>query len=387
MFEKHYELAVCGGGVAGVAAALAAARRGVKCALIEKTIQPGGLATGGLVLVYLPLCDGKGKQVTYGVSEELLQASIKYGPADVGKWQSVPGTRYRVFFSPAAFVLAMDELLINAGVDVWYDTVITGVERRQRRIEAVNVFNKSGHGRLFADNFVDATGDSDVAFMAELPCLSDTNAMVTWSIEYNAAAPGIRYCYGGSTGIKVVSQPLSSRSTEAGINGKLVSGFSIASRKSYLDDLKNSFSSGEADRHSRFPLALPSVVPLRHTRCIEGRTVLQPGKENSSCPDSIGLAADWRCAGKVWEIPWSTMLPEDVDNLIAAGRCSSASGDAWEITRVIPAAAMTGEVAGIAAVTAMKHNTVPGELKYSLLAEALQSGRTFPLKLAEAGLQ
>ena len=50
------------------------------------------------------------------------------------------------------------------------------------------------------------------------------------------------------------------------------------------------------------------------------------------------------------------------------------------------AVAMTGEVAGIAAATAMKHSTVPGELKYSLLTEALQCGRTFPLKLAEAGL-
>ena len=58
MFLKEYDAAVCGGGVAGIAAALASARRGMNTVLIEKTILPGGLATSGLVLVYLPLRDG-----------------------------------------------------------------------------------------------------------------------------------------------------------------------------------------------------------------------------------------------------------------------------------------------------------------------------------------
>ena len=78
MVRKEYDVVICGGGVAGVAAALAAARRGMKTALIEKTILPGGLATSGLVLVYLPLCDGHGTQMIYGISEELLTVSNKY---------------------------------------------------------------------------------------------------------------------------------------------------------------------------------------------------------------------------------------------------------------------------------------------------------------------
>ena len=77
MEKKHYDIAVCGGGIAGVAAALAAARRGMKTVLIEKTILPGGLATSGLVLVYLPLCNTKGTQMIYGIAEELLIASNK----------------------------------------------------------------------------------------------------------------------------------------------------------------------------------------------------------------------------------------------------------------------------------------------------------------------
>ena len=82
-FDKKYDVAVVGGGIAGVAAAVQAARCGKKTVLIEKTVYCGGLATAGLVYVYLPLCDGNGRQVTFGIAEELLHCSIKYGPGEV----------------------------------------------------------------------------------------------------------------------------------------------------------------------------------------------------------------------------------------------------------------------------------------------------------------
>ncbi|MBO5201267.1 MAG: FAD-dependent oxidoreductase, partial [Lentisphaeria bacterium] len=87
-----YDVIVAGAGVAGVAAALAAAEEGAKVALIEKTIFPGGLATTGLVFFYLQLCDGKGTQVSYGLVEKLLKASIKYGPDSLKKkdWGKTP---------------------------------------------------------------------------------------------------------------------------------------------------------------------------------------------------------------------------------------------------------------------------------------------------------
>jgi len=79
--EIKYEtdVVVAGGGVAGVAAALAAARSGVKVMLLERSFMLGGLATAGLVTIYLPLCDGEGRQVSFGLSEELLKLSIEHG--------------------------------------------------------------------------------------------------------------------------------------------------------------------------------------------------------------------------------------------------------------------------------------------------------------------
>ena len=82
-FSVQYDIVVAGAGIAGIAAALQAARCGKRVALLEKMILPGGLATSGLVYIYLPLCDGNGTQVLYGLPEELLLASIAYGPGDI----------------------------------------------------------------------------------------------------------------------------------------------------------------------------------------------------------------------------------------------------------------------------------------------------------------
>ena len=60
---------VAGGGIAGISAALAAARTGAKVILVEKGCFLGGLATAGLVTIYLPLCDGMGHQVSFGIAE------------------------------------------------------------------------------------------------------------------------------------------------------------------------------------------------------------------------------------------------------------------------------------------------------------------------------
>ena len=74
---KEYDVAVCGGGFAGISAALAAARQGKRTVLFEKQYMLGGLGTAGLVTIYLPLCDGNGNQVSFGIAEELLHLSIQ----------------------------------------------------------------------------------------------------------------------------------------------------------------------------------------------------------------------------------------------------------------------------------------------------------------------
>ena len=65
-----YDLLVAGGGVAGAAAAVTAARRGKSVLLIEKSLYFGGLATYGLINLFVPMCNGRGRQIIKGMVAE-----------------------------------------------------------------------------------------------------------------------------------------------------------------------------------------------------------------------------------------------------------------------------------------------------------------------------
>ena len=112
---KHeYDVIAVGGGIAGVSAALAAKRAGAeKVLLIEKMYGLGGLATLGLVTIYLPICDGLGNQVCFGLGEELLRLSIEHGAEDKypkawlegGTLEERIAQRFEVQYNPVYFQL------------------------------------------------------------------------------------------------------------------------------------------------------------------------------------------------------------------------------------------------------------------------------------------
>ena len=80
--QQERDVIVLGGGVAGVAAAVSAARLGKRVLLMEKSTQLGGLATLGLINFFVPMCNGRGKQIIFGMAEELARLSLKYGYGD-----------------------------------------------------------------------------------------------------------------------------------------------------------------------------------------------------------------------------------------------------------------------------------------------------------------
>ena len=376
MFEKSYDVVVCGGGIAGAAAALAAARRGQKTALIEKTIFTGGLATTGLIFFYLPLCDGNGTQVTFGIAEELLHASLKYGPGDIPDWRkernAEEAKRYRVIFSPAALTIALDELLVQAGVNIWYDTLICAANVNAGRLAAIEVENKSGRGRIAAKCFVDATGDADVAHQAGLACPTAQNKLAIWLLE---CATGAHWPLEKSIGHIAMNSGdnVHEKNHGPGINGSEVTRFVLAGRAQYRERLAREFAAGRNDRKNRFPLTLPAMAQFRTTRQIPAQYRLRDGQDWTHFDDSIGLAADWRKSGYVWEVPYRSMLVAGLKNLVAAGRCTAAETDAWEVTRVIPTAALTGEAAGTAAALAATAGISPDALPAATLQSALRA--------------
>ena len=139
---KKYDVAVCGGGFAGISAALAAAREGKSVILFEKEYMLGGLGTAGLVTIYLPLCDGFGHQVSFGIAEELLKLSITYGAENryPENWLDGIGTRtendkrYSVQYNAQVFAILAEQLLLDHNVDILYGSYVIDVETENDRL-------------------------------------------------------------------------------------------------------------------------------------------------------------------------------------------------------------------------------------------------------------
>lgn len=396
-FEKTYDVAVIGGGIAGIAAALQSVRSGMKTILIEKTILPGGLATTGLVYIFLPLCDGFGRQVTFGITEELIRASFQYGPGAIPeKWHqgvnAPENERFRSIFSPAAFMLALDELLENAGVDIWFDTLLCDTEMNGEKITAAIVENKSGRGRIKARCFIDASGDCSLARLAAIPCHDEYNFLSMWAIQYNEKMKNSdlgEHLQMVMDGVPWDPEKAPAGTLFRGISGKTVTDFVLKSRKMLRDSYKKAYAADPEHNtpDSLYALKVPAMPQFRKIYGIDAEYVLDSGENNRFFEDSIGLVADWRKAGPVWEIPYRTLIPaKKIGAFLAAGRCTGAKNDAWEVTRVIPPAAMTGQVAGLAAALSIRSGVEPYELDVKKLQAELASGYSFPLHLEDIGL-
>jgi len=396
-FQRSFDVLVTGGGVAGVAAALGAARAGLRTALVEKTVFFGGLATTGLVNVYLPLCDGNGTQVTCGIAEEFLHLSLRYGPGDVPPgWREgsreARKQRFATLFSPASFALALDEVLLEAGVELWLDTLVCAPVMEGERIVGVEVENKSGRGVLRAKCLVDATGDADVAHRAGAECAEADNWLSLWAIQ--ASLETAQRAVAQGSGAPLLDSVRfggddSGRGAPPGrkwlgTDGEQVTQFLLESRKLLREHYRSRYAElGASERHDLFPVTLPSMAQFRTTRRIVGEATLRDGEHGRRVADSVGLVADWRKAGYVWEIPYGTLLPKRVTGLVAAGRCTSSEGDAWQVTRVIPPAALTGQVAGLAAALAARLDTTPDRLEVAILQGALRE-KGIPLHTGES---
>ena len=358
-FKVKYDVVVGGGGVAGISAAVSASRMGARTAVIEKGFTPGGLAVSGLVNVFLPLCDGNGNQVLSGIPEELLKLSIKYGPGEIPPgWNGDGGEkicRYMLRFSPAAFGLALDEFIAENNVDVWYDTLVTGVEMDGDRIRALSVHNKSGNGLIEGAAFVDATGDADIAKFAGCRLINGTNSFSVWGIQASLerARSAVKYndrellndmvkLGAGDTG---EGHP-EGEVIRCGIDGKIVSEYSTASRRYLREYFK--MQAAKSAETAPFPLTLPGMAQLRTTRRIAGVETLSENGAGLDTGTTLISVPSWKERGVIWHIPEGALIPEECKNLYAAGRIISAEeGAPWEAVRSIPAVSATGEAAGI----------------------------------------
>jgi len=406
------DILVCGGGCAGTAAALAAARSGAKVILVEKAPFAGGIITS----VGLPYFDGiadiKSKRVVVkGIALELLSKSGVCAPdAKTVKVHNptIPNT--------FEFKILLDRLLQEQkeNLTVLFNTMVCGVNSDGGRIRSVTVANKDGLTEIEAKTVIDCSGDADVAAWAGAPFeqnkevqpltlhfrIGHVKSTATLGKDCKAAlakaqelgelphyyGPGIMFLFGKDEiyvhGVRVPADPTNAA------------------------DLSRAEMQGRADAHAMFRAWKRDVpafsesyfleaypwIGVRESRRITGQYVLNEDDlmKGNRFDDSIatgcwyldlhpnkttvGSANDFapeKVQPAPYDIPYRSLLPQKIENLLVAGRCHSATRGAHASTRVTVTAMAMGEAAGAAAGMAVKAGTSVQEIDGVKVREAL----------------
>lgn len=179
--DPAYDLVVAGGGPAGTAAAVCAARLGLKVLLAEATGCLGGMGTSGLVASFGPVSDGE-RMLVGGFMKELLAAMWEqkaFGPQVTQEYLNKQLNRW-VPFNPEHLKRILDSFTVHAGVEVRFFTRVVEADVTGRRVNGVVVSNVEGLRYVPAKAFVDATGDAALAALAGAECkvvLRDTETV------------------------------------------------------------------------------------------------------------------------------------------------------------------------------------------------------------------
>jgi hypothetical protein len=419
------DVLVCGGGCAGLGAAVAAARAGAKVLLIERA----GFAGGIISAVGLPFMDGlacwhTNRIVVRGLALDLL-VRMGCAPKDARRLEDLPKGRAMLGHGTALvpniehFKVAADEAVAEAGVRVLYHTLACGVEVHGGRIATVTIANKDGLTRLAPRVVIDCTGDADIAQWSGCPMepigermpmtlhfrignmkyLPETRAKAAEVVKQAHADGRLPHYYGPGFGPNFAPD-------EAYVHAVRVPGNAVDAA-----DLTRAEIQGRRDAWTMFQLWKQHVpgfedsyyigsgpyIGVRETRRISGRHVLCEDdlRQTRRFDDAIATGSwytdihpNYATAGganvetkgekfvpRPYDIPYGSILPRGVDNLLVAGRCHAATRVAASSTRVTVTAMALGEAAGAAAAIAAKEGKVPAEL----------SGITVRERLAAAG--
>jgi hypothetical protein len=429
--NSNYDVIVAGGGPAGCAAALAAARHGVKVLLLEYSSSLGGMGTQGLVPAWCPFSDEE-KIIYRGIGQEIFEkvkAEMPHLKKEDVDWVPIDAE---------ALKRILDKLLTDAGVDVIFNTLVTGVGTEpvpsgKKRINYVVAAHKGGLRAWGGNVFIDCTGDADLVGLAGIerrygdektgevqpathcfvlsnvdehfyrcmPKLHTNPDSVSWVIAKSDKYPEVKdgHCCHGIVGPSAIGFNAGhlwnvDPSDPIGISKALMLGREIAHE--YQQGLKEYL---PAVFGSAWLAQTASTMGLRETWRIEGdyELTVEDYLKRRSFPDEIGrncyfldvhISQEDRkrlLKGEIngeegWEhykrgeshgLPRGILQVKAGENILAAGRNVSTDHRVQGSVRVMPVCFVMGEAAGVMAALTGKGKDVR-EVDTTALRETLK---------------
>jgi hypothetical protein len=426
----EYEVAVLGGGPAGIAAAVAASRAGRRTLLIERYGFLGGMGTAAGVTNFCGLhanVHGQAHRVVQGVASDLLARIDRLGGLNAP--HLVLGKIFAQAYDTAAYKIAADELLEAHKVGILFHALGAGVVMHDdKRIDVLFVETKAGRQAIRADIFIDCSGDGDLAAWAGAPFEvgDDQGHMLYPSMMFRLngidperageawrTIPQLMEAAEAEGTHKFPRKAAIVRPQRSGVewrvnftqlareDGSAINGIEpedltrgeIEGRRQAVEAF--AFLRTVPGFEKSYIVDLPPQLGIRETRRIKGGYQLS-GDDVLGCasfPDSIGVNGwpiEAHVAGDVIfkfppipesrgfnELPYRMLVPEGIDNLLVAGRCASMTHDGQSAARVSGACFAMGEAAGSAAALALSGNTIPRDVAVERLQQGLQQQGAF----------
>ena len=367
------DICVLGAGIAGVSAALEAARLGRKVALVDGLPALGGQAVNSIIGTFCGLfANGQhGAQFTHGIADDILRELGAQGALHYRR--GGPSNTTVVMYDEIALSRWIEEAIRNADITVLLGAILRGVARDGTRIRELDLATRYGDVKLSAAGFVDATGDAALTWEAGFACREPadgpiygtqmmvlegidearqpTRAELTARARANAAlyglvrTDGFAFVFPGR-GTALVNHT----HVETPLDPVAASRNALLG-KAQADKVLHFLKSEYPDAFGQARVRSYGLPGIRQTRWIVGRQQLTVDdvRAGTTFSDAIARTA-WpielhdRADGYIWEpfsddhvhyVPFGSLVPAEADNIVAAGRCIDGDNAALSSVRVM----------------------------------------------------
>ena len=414
---KKWDLIVVGGGMTGVAAAVAARRKGLEVLILEKSGFLGGAACTCLINPFMPYStqvNGEKFLLSRGFFTEMRELLKEIG-GYTGKNSEDIHEEY--------LKIAFDRLVTKEGIQPLFHAFLAGVEKEGETITAVKVATKAGVLTFKARYFIDSTGDADLATQAGCPfhlgrednlcqpmtlCFRIGNVNIPVFNEHRKEMQEAYKKFQAEGKIKnprenvlvfytLVDGVLHFNTTRVVKHNPTdpldVTNAEIIAREQMLEMYKFLHENVPGFENAQL-LYSAGEIGARESRMIDGEYVLTE-TDLKDCvrfddaiaagnydidihnPEGSGTSHYYFPAGTWYTIPYRSLQPKNVNNLLVAGRCISCTHAAQASIRIMPIVTTIGEAAGIGVAAAAKDNVSVKQADIKWIREQLLAEGAF----------